>query len=143
VPYKKNDNAHIENKNGSVIRRFAGYYRYDTTIEVNILNNLYANVRLFVNYFLPTKKIIGHTKDKSKRTKPIYDNPKTPYQRLLDAPGLSDFYKERLKKEYESIDLAQVTDNIKNYQQNLTRAKQRKNLKNQTIALNDEEIELF
>jgi len=135
-PYRKNDNAHIENKNGSVIRKYAFYYRYDTTKEVKVLNNLYSNLRIYINYLLPTKKTIGHTNPKDGRPKPIYDSPKSPYLRLLDAPGLNDFYKNKLRQEYKQINPAEISRNILKYQNQLIKIKQRKNLKNQDDYLN-------
>ena len=57
-PYRKNDSCFVEQKNWSVIRRAVGYGRYDTDKELNILNELYSYLRLYVNFFQPVRKLI-------------------------------------------------------------------------------------
>ena len=76
-PYRKNDNCYIEQKNGSIIRKFVGHARYATEEELNILNELYGYLRLYVNFFQPTMKLIKKERIGSK-VKRKYDNPKTP-----------------------------------------------------------------
>ena len=57
-PYKKDDNAHIEQKNWTHVRKLVGYERYDTEAAVAALNLVYAELRLFQNLFLPTVKLV-------------------------------------------------------------------------------------
>lgn len=84
-PYKKNDNAHIEQKNNTHVRQILGYLRYDTQEAVNAMNDLYKNeLKLFQNYFQPSVKLIKKIRIGSKVTKK-YDAPQTPYQRLLKS----------------------------------------------------------
>jgi len=83
-PNRKNDNCYVEQKNYSVIRRYVGYFRYDTDDEVSLLNELYSQVRLQINYFLPSMKLVEKIRVGSRVTKK-YDEARTPYQRLLES----------------------------------------------------------
>lgn len=84
-PYKKNDNAHIEQKNNTHVRQILGYMRYDTQEAVDAMNDLYKNeLRIFQNYFQPSVKLLKKIRIGSKVTKK-YDKPQTPYQRLLNS----------------------------------------------------------
>lgn len=85
-PYRKNDNAHVEQKNWTHVRHLFGYDRFENTKLVALMNDLYANEwSLYQNHFMPTQKLIKKEKINSKYRKK-YDKPKTPYQRLLDCP---------------------------------------------------------
>jgi hypothetical protein len=88
-PYKKDDNAHIEQKNWTHVRKLVGWDRYDTPAAVAALNDLYQNeLRLYVNLFLPSVKLKGKHRVGSKLIR-RYEAPKTPWQRVLDS-GLGD-----------------------------------------------------
>src|SRR5664280_2886772 len=76
-PYHKNDNAHVEEKNNSVIRKFVGYDRHDTQEEVDLLNRLYRALHLLVNWFLPSQKLLHKVRTGSHITK-VYDRAQTP-----------------------------------------------------------------
>jgi hypothetical protein len=85
-PYKKNDNAHIEQKNWTHVRKLFGYVRYDSTEILDAMNALYQNeLRLFQNLFQPSVKLIKKVRLGS-RIKRVYDAPKTPFQRLCESP---------------------------------------------------------
>jgi hypothetical protein len=77
-PYKSNDNAHVEQKNGDVVRRHAFHYRYDTALEMQLLNELYPLVRVRLNMFTATTKAIGWRSNKHGKKTRIYDKPRTP-----------------------------------------------------------------
>ena len=66
-PYKKNDQAHIEQKNRSVVRRLAGCDRHDPTDALARLNALYADLRLYVSFFRPSTKLVGKHREPSFR----------------------------------------------------------------------------
>ena len=66
-PYKSNDNAHVEQKNGDVVRRHAFHYRYDTAAELKLLNALYALVRVRLNLFTATTKAVGWRSNNTER----------------------------------------------------------------------------
>lgn len=88
-PYKKNDQATIESKNNHLVRRYGFYYRYDTPAELRVLNRLWPLVNDRLNYFTPTKKPAGWDADRQGRRRRIYDKPRTPLDRLLDAGVLA------------------------------------------------------
>ena len=98
-PYKKDDNAHIEQKNWTHIRQWLGYNRFDNPAVVPLLNELYKSEwRLYHNFFIPSVKLIDKKRDHSKIIKK-FDKPKTPYQRVLEAdPSIvSEAKKEELR----------------------------------------------
>jgi hypothetical protein len=85
-PYKKDDNAHIEQKNWTHVRKLVGYWRYDTPTAVAALNALYQHeLRLFHNLFLPSVKLV--TKERvGARLRRRYDVPRTPLERVQQCP---------------------------------------------------------
>lgn len=102
-PYKKNDNAHIEQKNFTHVRKIIGYARFDTKEQQDLLNDLYRNeLRLFINYFQPSQKLIRKERNGSK-IKRVYDTPKTPYQRVLENKDIPEAVKEKLREEYKIL----------------------------------------
>lgn len=80
--YKKNDQLTVESKNNHVVRKNAFYWRYDTTAERDVLNELWRLVSLRLNFFTPTKKPTGYSETKGGRRRRIYDAPATPWQRV-------------------------------------------------------------
>ena len=104
---KKNDNARVEQKNWSVVRHFVGYGRYESRAQVDQLNAVYDVVRLYINYFKPVMKLKGKRRVGSK-IKRIYDDPKTPYQRLLDCPTVDARTKKKLREIYASLSLSKL-----------------------------------
>jgi hypothetical protein len=85
-----------------VVRRAVGYRRYNTPPELEALNELYAPLRLFTNYFQPSMKLIEKTRNGSEVRKK-YDKAKTPYQRVLDSKTLSKEAEEDLKTIYATL----------------------------------------
>lgn len=84
-PYKKNDNAHIEQKNWTHVRRLLGWSRYDTPKAQEAMNDFYRNeYRMFMNFFQPSVRL-QETVRKGSRVKRKYDLPRTPLDRLLDV----------------------------------------------------------
>ena len=108
---RKNDNPYVEQKNWSVVRRLVGYDRYQTQRQVQQLNALYQVYRLYVNHFLPVMKLIAKMRQGSK-VKKMYDEPKTPYQRVLDSPHVSDEAKRKLRAVHAKLDLVQLKREI-------------------------------
>lgn len=115
-PYKKNDQAHVEEKNGSIVRRMVGYDRYEGIDAWHALADLYAVLRLYVNYFQPSLKLLSKKRDGSKVTKK-YDKAQTPCQRLLSSEHISEAIKAKLKQEYERLDPINLLKQIRNYQE--------------------------
>jgi len=122
---KKNDGCFVEQKNYSVVRRAVGYARYDTPAQLKLLNALYAKLRLYTNYFQPTMKLISKERNGAK-VKKKYDEPQTPYQRLMKMPDISPSIKKRLKAEYATLNPAQLKREITELQKKLLRSVSRR-----------------
>ena len=102
-PYRKNDNAFVEQKNWTHVRQLLGYDRFDNPDLVPIINDLYMNEwSLFTNYFCPTLKLKEKVRINSRYVKK-YEQPQTPYQRLLDSSDVSNEAKRSLEKVYNSL----------------------------------------
>jgi hypothetical protein len=99
--YQKNDQAWIEQKNGSVVRRFTGYQRFAGLVAGQCLAQLYQAVRLYVNYFQPSFKLSSKTRDGA-RIKKRYHRPATPCDRLLAHSSVSPSDKEALRAQMAS-----------------------------------------
>jgi hypothetical protein len=102
-PYRKNDQAWIEQKNGAVVRRFVGYDRFNGVVAGQCLGRLYQVVRLYVNHFQPSVKLKSKTREGA-RIKKAYHKPATPCERLLAHPSVSEEAKEELKAERSGLD---------------------------------------
>ena len=81
-PYRKNDQAHVEQKNWSVVRRTIGYQRYESDATLALLTTIYADLRLYVNFFQPLMMLVSKERRGSKIHKQ-YDAARTPCQRVL------------------------------------------------------------
>lgn len=115
--YKKNDQAHVEERNGSIVRRLIGYDRYEGVEAYNALSELYSVLRLYVNFFQPSLKLLSKKRDGAKVTKK-YDKAKTPYQRLMLSPHLTENEKHKLKIQYESLDPVELLNQLIKLQDN-------------------------
>jgi hypothetical protein len=110
-PYRKNDQAHVEQKNWSVVRRTVGYDRLETPEELALLNSIYADLRLYVNFFQPVFKLIGKDKVDGKIIK-NYDVPITPYRRVMASKLVSVEAKARLTNSYVSLNPVSLRNSI-------------------------------
>jgi len=114
-PYKKNDSAHVEQKNWSVVRRLVGYDRYSSKAALQQLNRLYDHVRLYINFLQPTMKL-QHKSRHGARVHKVYDTAKTPYQRLLGRGVLTDQQRQALERQYHRLNpvrlLAQIDQDL-------------------------------
>ena len=97
-PYRKNDHCFVEQKNGGVIRKAVGYHRFDSDQETAALAEVYRRLCPLVNCWYPSIKVTGKERLESGKLKKKYDVPKTPYQRLLESPDLSDTVKKELTR---------------------------------------------
>ena len=95
-PYKKNDNAYVEQKNYTHVRQLFGYFRLEDPALVALMNEVYRDCWCpLQNFFLPTQKLVSKTRVGAKIVKK-HDNPKTPYQRLMESGHLSEAEKAAL-----------------------------------------------
>ena len=82
-PYRKNDQATVESRNNHIVRRHAFHYRY-TVDELGLLNELWELVRIKANLFTPSKKPVGRACTRDGRPRRVYDEPRTPWERLKE-----------------------------------------------------------
>ena len=113
--YRKNDQAWIEQKNGSVVRRFVGHDRYSGQVAGQTMARLYQAVRLYVNHFQPSFKLLEKVRDGSRVIK-RYSPPATPCDRLMQADAISDDVKEQLKRYRFSLDPVALLHGIRETQ---------------------------
>ena len=126
-PYQKNDNAHIEQKNWTHVRKVFGYKRRETEAELNIMNDLYRNeLRLYKNFFMPNMKLTAKKRygKYQEKIRKVYDKAKTPYQRVLECKEVDKESKERLKEEYEKLNPAELKRQIEKKLQKLNKVNQ-------------------
>lgn len=95
-PYKKNDNAHVEQKNRQYVREMVGYERYDTPEAIVWLNEIYEYVDLYANLILPMRKVVSKERV-GKRIKKRFDKARTPFQRLVEAGVMTKETTQRLR----------------------------------------------
>jgi hypothetical protein len=111
--YRKNDNAHCEQKNWTHVRQLFGHDRFEHPELVAVMNDLYAQEwSQFTNHYKPTFKLLKREK-KDGKTKRVYEKtPKTPYQRLLDSPDIPEATKVMLRAQHAKLDPFELKKNI-------------------------------
>jgi len=110
-PYQKNDPAHVEQKNWSVVRHVIGYDRLETQEQHALLESIYHDLRLYVNFFQPVLKLIGKERIGNKVIRK-YDTARTPYQRLLEREDVSLARKAHLLNVYLRLNPADLRRRI-------------------------------
>lgn len=101
-PYKKNDNAHVEQKNWTHVRELFGYDRFDKSAQVRMMNEIYKTLwNPLWNFFTPVMKLIEKERIGGKLIK-YHDEPKTPYQRIMDSGTLTVDQMNKLRTTFES-----------------------------------------
>ncbi len=113
--YRKNDQAWIEQKNGAVVRRFVGYDRYAGPVAGQALAHLYGALRLYVNFFQPSFKLVGKTRIGARVTK-RYEKPATPCERLLAHEAVSAHIKSALREHRDRLDPVALLHTIREAQ---------------------------
>jgi len=122
-PYKKNDQCHVEQKNGAVVRPLVGYARYEGAAICAHLNKLYQTHRLCLNFFEPSMKLIGKTRNGA-RVKKSYDQAQTPWRRFegilaQDKEGQARL--TRMRKQYLLLNPARLRRNLRDLEMMLPR----------------------
>jgi len=101
--YKKNDNCFVEQKNFTHVREIFGYERFEDPVLVDLMNDIYKTCwNPLHNFFIPTFKIKEKIRIGAK-IKKIYDDPKTPYQRLLDSSFLTQEQEQKLRERKQQL----------------------------------------
>jgi hypothetical protein len=103
-PECKADQCHVEQKNGAIARRFVGFEWLMGEQAYRQLRELYRAVRLFVNCFQPSVKLLTKHDD-GEKVRSIYDPAKTPLQRLLLSEVLPAEAQEHLREVFQALDL--------------------------------------
>jgi hypothetical protein len=116
--YHKNDQAHVEQKNGALVRRIIGYRRFEGMAAARELAALYARTRLFVNAFQPSFKLAEKERDGA-RVRKRYHPPATPCDRLLADPRTSHEVRRRVEALRVDLDPVQLLAEIRSGQQAL------------------------
>jgi len=113
--YKKNDSCFVEQKNWNVVRRVIGYDRYTSKAAYDSLERIYNLMRLYMNFFQPSMKLLSKSRHGAKVHK-VYDTAQTPYQRLLKLGMLSQSKQTELAAIYHGLNpvllLKQINDNL-------------------------------
>ena len=110
-PYKKNDNAHIEQKNWTHVRKVYGYARITSSEVIELMNDLNRNeLRLYKNFFQTTIKLVDKRRvgTHAEKIKRIYDTPITPYVRVLQCEQIEPEIKSSLTSLYETLNPAEL-----------------------------------
>ena len=102
-PYRSNDQAHVEEKNGSIVRRLVGYDRYEGIDALHKLTKLYSVLRLYVNFFQPSMKLCSKERQGARIIKK-YEQAQTPYQRLVNSSYKSEEKIAILMEQYKHLD---------------------------------------
>jgi hypothetical protein len=126
-PYRKNDQAHVEQKNGAVVRRIVGYRRYEGLDAAAALAELYRSVRLFVNFFQPSFKLAEKSRDGAVVRK-RYHAPLTPCQRLLEDGRVLEEVKAGLRAMACRLDPVPLLRDIRAGQERLVEISDRSGL---------------
>lgn len=107
----KNDGAHVEQKNWTMVRQLVGYLRYDTQGELELLNKIWVLQSRIGNHFYPQQKLISKVRDGAKITKK-YDRAQTPYARATAHPAIKALPRRRLKAQHATFNPAAVQRQI-------------------------------
>ena len=110
-PYRKNDQAHVEQKNWTHVRQLLGYQRLERPKLVPLINELYRTWGLLHNFFCPNLKLLSKTR-KGARTIRKYSLPQTPFQRLLESNHLSQEQKLKLQSQFQQLNPLQLKREI-------------------------------
>jgi hypothetical protein len=122
--YKKNDSCHVEQKNGNVVRRLIGYQRYASKPAYECLGRIYRLVRLYINFFQPTMKLVSKTRHGARVCK-VYEKAQTPYRRLLKMGELSEAKQAELAAIYRGLNPIQMRKQINDNLEQLWRQAER------------------
>ena len=99
-PHHSNDNMHVEERNGHIVRRWIGYVRLDCIETVDALNDVYAILCPYLNHFVASKRLIEKVEIEGKWKKKYEKIAKTPYQRVMESEHIAEEVKEKLREEH-------------------------------------------
>lgn len=102
-PNRKNDNCYVEERNGHIVRAWAGYTRFDAREVVDALNSVYDGVTPFLNHFVPSKRIVSKERIGARWKITREKRALTPYRRVLLRDDVSDEVKQKMREEHERL----------------------------------------
>lgn len=102
-PGKKNHNMYVEERNGHVVRKFLGYTRLDQKVLVDMVNELYDVLALYLNHFQAVRRTLSKERVGAKYRRTFEKIPLTPYQRMLAHSLVTDGVKKKLREEHEKL----------------------------------------
>lgn len=111
-PSKKNDNCNVEERNNEVVRKYIGYERYDCEEAVEVMNELYHYLELYINFFQPTFKLLQKYRKSNGQWVRQYDEPRAPFRRLLEQASVSNITKKLLLDQYDHLNPKHLLDRI-------------------------------
>jgi hypothetical protein len=111
-PNHSNDNMHVEERNGHIVRKYIGYVRLDCKEAVDTLNAVYAVLCPYLNHFVASRRLLEKFEVNGKWKKKYEPVAKTPYQRVLENEHIADDVKEKLKAEHEKLNPAVMKKEI-------------------------------
>jgi len=111
-PNHKNDNMHVEERNGHIVRKWIGYMRFDCEESVDALNDVYAVLNPYLNHFTASRRVIEKIEINGRWKKKYEKVAKTPYQRVMEHPDISSEAKEKLRLEHEKLNPAVMKKEI-------------------------------
>ena len=117
-PYRKNDQAWVEQKNGAIVRKLVGYKRFEGLAVAQILTVLYEHSRLYTNFLQPSFKLQSKTREGA-RVRKTYDKPATPYERLIRSDQIPPQMKNLLEEQFLKLDPIHLLKEIRMLQAKL------------------------
>jgi hypothetical protein len=114
----------VEQKNGNIVRRLVGYDRYISKTAYQCLERFYYLVRLYMNFFQPTLKLLDKTRSGAKVHK-VYETARTPYQRLLKSTVLGESKRAEMATTYRGLNPTQLLKQINSNLEQLWQLAQR------------------
>lgn len=138
-PYWKNDQAHVAQKNWSVVRKLVGYGRYESEVALAQLNRVYDLLRVWTNFWQPSLKLIAKERDDATGTsRKKYDAAQTPYRRLLASGVLDAAQQQALAETFAAYGPMALRRQLAAAVEQLTRLQERPN---ELFALEHDEHE--
>jgi hypothetical protein len=117
-PYHKNDNAWVEQKNWTHVRKLVGYGRFSTAAQCELLRELYEEAADFRNFFQPAMKLKEKVREGGK-VRRVYEEPRTPYQRVLELGQLTPKQRRELEERYQRLNPVELRRRIEQLRKQL------------------------
>ena len=126
-PWHSNDTCYVEQKNYNIVRQAVGYARYETEQEVALIATLYEKLRLLINFFYPSMKLLEKHRVGA-RVHKSYDRARSPVRRLLECPTVADSIKSHLRAQMAQLDPFELKGQIVRIQYQILAMVRKKNL---------------